>query len=93
MGSMRAARTAGIDAANAGRNDAEEARGVRPGVEDARLPPEGGSHESRLFYSVARAMTGSIFVTRRAGRKLATRLAEASATRTVTNTTGSRGLT
>jgi hypothetical protein len=44
-------------------------------------------------YSIVSATTGSIFVTRQAGRKLATRLETPSATTTRPMTTGSRGST
>jgi len=44
-------------------------------------------------YSVASANTGSIFVTRRAGRKLAMRLATDNVTVTATKTARSRGST
>jgi len=46
-----------------------------------------------LAYSAARASAGSIFVTRQAGKKLATRLASVKVATTAVNTVTSRGST
>lgn len=72
---------------------------VRPGIRTQPSRQTTQSFGVQLFapkpkaYSLDSASTGSILVTRRAGRKLAIRLANARVAATATNTAESRGFT